>query len=72
MSVELRRLCAGAMGGALGALTLAALPSGFSGNVFVMLACGTVLGTLFAGALGSRRLEPGAALVWGLGYAFVV
>ncbi|MBV8637843.1 MAG: hypothetical protein JO322_07130 [Candidatus Eremiobacteraeota bacterium] len=66
------RIGAGAIGGALGALLLAALPSGLAGNVFVILAWGTALGALFAIALGNRRLEPGAALVWGLGYAFVV
>ena len=53
-------------------MVLALLPSGLTGNLFLMLACGTVLGTLFAILLGSRRLELGAALVWGLGYAFVV
>jgi uncharacterized membrane protein YagU involved in acid resistance len=72
VNAQPRRLGSGALGGALGALVLVAFPSGFSGNAFVTLACGALLGTLFAAALGRRRLEPGSALVWGLGYAFVI
>jgi uncharacterized membrane protein YagU involved in acid resistance len=67
-----RRIAAGALAGFLGALTTLFLPSGIGANPFVSAVSGTAAGALFAAALGSRPLGPGAALVWGLGGTFVL
>jgi uncharacterized membrane protein YagU involved in acid resistance len=65
-------MAAGGLAGFLGALAMLFLPSGIGANPFLVVVSGTAAGALFAAALGSRPLGPGATLVWGLGGAFVL
>lgn len=67
-----RRIVAGAIAGFLGALVILFLPSGITANPILVVVSGMAAGMLFAAALGSRPLGPGAALVWGLGGATVL
>jgi uncharacterized membrane protein YagU involved in acid resistance len=66
------RLVAGAVAGLLGAAIVGFSPSGVDADPVLLCLWGVACGALFAVLFGARPLGAGSALVWALGYGFVI
>lgn len=66
------RLAAAAVAGIVAAILIAHLPSGVVLAPLILTLDCVALAVVGAVLLGKRRLGPGAALVWSLGFAFLI